>query len=77
MEENIGYLKITMDDIIISQIFQPLENIQYIWLSFGLCEVMAAAEFAFQIAAVTNFCYYIAIAIATEYLVAFKDVGVR
>lgn len=66
MQEYVGYLEIPMDDILLSQVQQPTENILDNGLSTGLREMMLSPKLALQISSVTDFRNNVAIPIRRE-----------
>ena len=75
MQENVGYFQITVNDIFLSQIVKPTENISDDWLGLLLGKVVLFPEFGLQVASIAELSDDIAVAIAGEDFVALQNIG--
>lgn len=76
MHEHIGYFQIPVDDILLSEVIQPFQDIFDDGFSPILIEVSFLSEPGLEISLIAEFCDDVAIPVAGEDLIAFEDVGV-
>jgi hypothetical protein len=75
MEEYVGNFEIAVDDIFVSEVEQPLEDVLDDGFNVVFGEVVLPSQFTLQIAPVAYFGNDVTVAIGGEYLVTPEYVG--
>ncbi len=72
MQENVGDLEISMNDVFLCEIVESTKHISYDGLCLLLSKVVFFPQLGLKITSVAEFCYYIAVSVAGEYFIALQ-----
>lgn len=76
MKEYIGYFEISMNDIFLCEIIETFKDIFDDWFCFILIKISLFPESWLKVAFIAQLCNYIAVPVASEYLMAFQHIRV-
>lgn len=75
MKEDVSDFDISMDHMILSQIFKSFEDVQNVRLGSTFSEEVFSSQFAFEVSSITDLCHNITVSITGENLVTPENVG--